>query len=164
MTSPEQSIDASSFVTSTRAPHKGTHSKRAARLWWSGLLLIPAVVLTLAAGLEPNPLGHGTHTQLGLPPCGFLLVTGYPCPGCGLTTSFAHMMNAELVAALRANAFGVLLFVSVVGFMGVAFWGLVRGAPVFGTLERMRADRLALALSVSAIVHWLAVLWKAGFV
>lgn len=131
-----------------------------ARIIWATLLAIPAVVLTLAAGLEPNPLGHGTHTQLGLPPCGFLVVTGYRCPGCGLTTSFASMMNLEPLAAFQANPFGVLLFVSVVLFMGVALLGLTRGAPVFSTLERLRADRVALGLSVAALVNWVIVLLR----
>lgn len=128
------------------------------RIVWFVLLAIPAVVLALAAGLQPSPLGHGTHTQLGLPACGFLVVTGYRCPGCGLTTSFAHMMNLEVLPALEANPFGVLLFLSVIGFMGVATWALFRGAPVFDTLERLRADRVALGLSVAALLNWVAVL------
>lgn len=132
-----------------------------ARVWWFVLLVIPSVVLVIASGLQPNPLGHGTHTQLGLPACGFLLVTGYPCPGCGLTTTFAHMMNAELLGALSANPFGVMLFLSVVLFMLLAAWGLVRGAPVFETLERFRADRVALALSIAAVVNWIVVLIRA---
>ncbi len=131
-----------------------------ARIIWVILIAIPAVVLTLAAGLSPSPLGHGTHTQLGLPPCGFLVVTGYRCPGCGLTTSFANMMDLAPLAALQANPFGVLLFISVVLFMGVALWGLMRGAPVFSTLERLRADRVALGLSVAALVNWVVVLLR----
>ena len=34
----------------------------------------------------------GTHQQLGLPPCNFVTLTGYPCPACGMTTSFALLV------------------------------------------------------------------------
>ena len=66
-------------------------------------------MLITAATLTPSGAGHGTHTQLGLPPCGFLVYTGYPCPGCGLTTSFSHMIRLEVFGAIHANPFGILL-------------------------------------------------------
>ncbi|MCA9610613.1 MAG: hypothetical protein KC619_33690, partial [Myxococcales bacterium] len=50
-------------------------------LTWAVLFSGPLAVLVTAAMLTPSPEGHGTHTQLGLPPCGFLVYTGYPCPG-----------------------------------------------------------------------------------
>src|SRR5690606_33691507 len=47
-------------------------------------------VLGLAPWLTPAAAGHGTHGQLGLPPCGWVLAMGRPCPSCGMTTAFAH--------------------------------------------------------------------------
>ena len=83
-----------------RAPSRGGTGDRVA---WFILGIIPLAVIALAATLSPDPSGHGTHQQLGLPPCGFIYVTGYPCPGCGLTTAFAHMVRLEFVGAARAN-------------------------------------------------------------
>src|SRR5688572_24322979 len=77
------------------------------RLVWIGFFGAASAVVVVAALLTPAPIGHGTHTQLGLPPCGFLLFTGYPCAGCGLTTAFAHMVRLEVVAAAHANPFGI---------------------------------------------------------
>ena len=67
-------------------------------------------MLAIARALTPDPSGFGTHTQLGLPPCGFLRLTALPCPLCGLTTAFAHMARLQLTSALHAHVLGPLLF------------------------------------------------------
>jgi len=54
----------------------------------------------------------GTHQQLGLWPCTFLDVTGVPCPGCGLTTSFAYSVRADVANAARANWVGFLMVIA----------------------------------------------------
>jgi hypothetical protein len=65
--------------------------------------------LAAAVWLEPDPRGLGTHQQFGLPPCTFRVLFGLPCPTCGMTTAWAHLVRGELGAALRANAAGALL-------------------------------------------------------
>jgi Protein of unknown function (DUF2752) len=50
-----------------------------------------------------------THRQLGLPPCTFKVMTGLPCPSCGMTSSFALLVHGDLVNSLKANAVGTLL-------------------------------------------------------
>ncbi|MER3414527.1 MAG: hypothetical protein C4340_04500 [Armatimonadota bacterium] len=68
-------------------------------------------MLFAAGSLSPDPSGHGTHRQLGLPPCAFNLATGKLCPSCGLTTSFAAMARMDVTTATRAHALGPALFV-----------------------------------------------------
>src|SRR4051794_12249344 len=80
-----------------------------ARSTWFGFAAVSAIVLGIARLLSPDPSGVGTHLQLGLPRCGFLALTGLPCPACDLTTAFAHMARGEIAAAASVNAFGVLL-------------------------------------------------------
>jgi hypothetical protein len=41
-------------------------------------------LLATARWLTPDARGLGTHEQLGLPPCGFYLWYGLPCPSCGM--------------------------------------------------------------------------------
>lgn len=73
------------------------------------------VPLLLAAVLEPDPRGHGTHEQLGLLPCTFVVLFGFRCPACGMTTSWANFVRMRLGDAVRANLGGtVLALVSVV--------------------------------------------------
>src|SRR5712691_11955934 len=67
-------------------------------VWVRSLLILIAAaliaVLTTAILLRPydeegKPRTQETHLQLGLPRCAFYEKTGYPCPSCGFTTSFA---------------------------------------------------------------------------
>jgi hypothetical protein len=122
---------------------------------WAFLFVSGAAVLVTAAALSPDPAGHGTHTQLGLPPCGFLLMTGLPCPGCGLTTSFAHMIRLELGGAFAANPLGVLLFsVTALGVV-VSGVGMARSLPVIRTLDRLHFEKVLIVLGVGALLIWL---------
>lgn len=75
----------------------------------AGLLSI-AGLFTLALAVEPDPSGMGTHQRFGLPPCTFFVITGFPCPTCGVTTAFAHMIRFEVLDAISAQPFGAALF------------------------------------------------------
>jgi len=70
--------------------------------------------------LKPSLYGHGTHQQLGLPPCGSVLLFHRPCPGCGLTTSFTNTVHGHLIDAFKAHWLGPLIYVvySVVALLG----------------------------------------------
>lgn len=124
------------------------------RLTWLFLFATPATVFVVAAFLTPNPVGHGTHTQLGLPPCGFLVVTGLPCPGCGLTTCFSYMVRGDVVGAATANPFGVMLWLFSAAVMILGAVGFVRGLSVIDTLDKLQADKWAILLSVSSLTVW----------
>ncbi len=68
------------------------------------------ILLGTAATLEPSPAGYGTHQRLGLPPCSFMEWTGgKPCPSCGMTTSWAHMIRGQVFPSFSANSGGALL-------------------------------------------------------
>ncbi|MBN4049436.1 DUF2752 domain-containing protein [bacterium AH-315-N03] len=121
---------------------------------WAVLFAGPLAVLITAAVLTPSSAGHGTHTQLGLPPCGFLVYTGFPCPGCGLTTSFAHMIRLEVIGAFQANPFGMLLFLCTAAIVPISLLGIVRRLPVIDTLDRLHAEKIAIGLSIVSILVW----------
>jgi hypothetical protein len=67
-------------------------------------------LLATARGLNPDPRGFGTHEQLGLSACGFARLTGWRCPTCGMTTSWAQAARGNLGAALAASGGGTVLF------------------------------------------------------
>ena len=86
--------------------------------------LIWLFVTACAIYLHARPDGHGTHTELGLPPCPSVMFFGRPCPGCGLTTSFTATVHGDLPFAFRAHPFGPLLYLilAVTGWMGLIGW------------------------------------------
>lgn len=69
-------------------------------------------LLGLARTLTPSPKGWGTHEQLGLPACAFVLRFQKRCPSCGMTTAWAHLVRGSLAAALRCHVTGTLLGLS----------------------------------------------------
>jgi len=103
------------------------------RRWW--LLLVPLsfiAVMALAHHLTPNASGMGTHQQLGLPPCFFLKLTGWRCPACGLTTSFAWAARGQLGESFRAHPFGPVL---VLLFAWVSLISLLEFLEIGGALR-----------------------------
>jgi hypothetical protein len=75
----------------------------------AALSLVLVTLLGTAACLTPNRNGMGTHQQLGLPPCSMVQILGVRCPACGMTTSWAYLLNGQVFSSLRANAGGTLL-------------------------------------------------------
>lgn len=88
--------------------------------------------IACAASLAPRQAGYGTHTQMGLPGCGFLARTGYPCPGCGMTTSIAAMAHGQVLKAAGAQLFGAMLFLAAVTFGLLGLIDAVTGANLLG--------------------------------
>jgi hypothetical protein len=128
---------------------------RADRLAWLALTVSALSVLGVARALVPDSRGFGTHLQLGLPPCGFLALTGLPCPACGLTTCFAHLARGQLALAVHANAFGVVLFACVLASLPLAVWASARKRAFFETFARIRAPRIGVALILLGFVNWI---------
>ena len=79
------------------------------RGWLVAMGLGLMALLIAARIVQPAADGVGTHEQLGLPPCGFRLMFGRPCPSCGMTTSWAHLMRGQLTQAALTHPGGMLL-------------------------------------------------------
>lgn len=124
------------------------------RVVWLSVALGSSAALVIAATLDPSAAGYGTHTQLGLPPCGFLLLTGSPCPGCGLTTAFAHAIRGNWGLAISANPLGLALFLVVCCCVPLGVLAAARGWSFDSIVERFALGRWALAMAGSAVVLW----------
>lgn len=109
-------------------------------------------VLITAWRLQPSAAGHGTHTQLGLPACGFALAFNKPCFTCGMTTAFAHAAHGQFWAGFKAQPFGLLLSVATAG----VFWGALHVALTGSRVARLAADlctprRIAAVLALGGV-------------
>ncbi len=87
-----------------------THLSRKELIWDLLLFLLWCGVIFVACRLTPDPRGYGTHAQLGLTPCAWRTFYGRPCPSCGLTTAFAHLVRGEWRPAVRAHPLSPFLF------------------------------------------------------
>lgn len=131
------------------------------------LLLIAgmlAAIFAIAFCLNPydsdgTPRTMATHTQMGLPPCNFVLLTGKPCPACGMTTSFALLVRGDLAASMRANWAGTLI--AVLWAMTMA-WALASGIAGRALYIPDGRGELILTVAVGAVLVLMLIRW--GFV
>ena len=107
------------------------------RPWLADALLLALCgsVVLVALLLTPSPdavslFGHEIPIV-----CGFRRLTGLPCPGCGLTRSFAFAAHLQIAAAFRAHLLGPVLFAFVAGQVPFRLWRLY---AVAATGERSR--------------------------
>ena len=115
---------------------------------------VAITVLTIAVRLNPDPRGVGTHEQLGLPPCAFLIEHGIPCVSCGMTTAFTAMAHLRPGLAWQANPFGILLFLAtlVTPFHCARCFWRRRGPLAF--LSHPRAQLVLPLLGVGLLLNW----------
>jgi hypothetical protein len=131
--------------------------------------LVFAVVLGVAVKLDPYRDGktwtQATHTQLGLPPCQFNVVTGIPCPSCGMTTSFSLLMHGDPVSSLRANWVGTSLAAFCALFIPWSIVSVLRKRTLLINSLEIALTRLVAAFLWLLIVRWgvvILLMWHNG--
>ncbi len=127
-----------------------------ASIRWSmvGLALTLGVLFVVAGVLKPSPEGFGTHTQLGLPPCHFALLTGHRCPSCGMTTAFAWFVRGRFARSWGSNPAGLLLASACAALAPWLLAGAALGkTPGFRSLEQPLLGVVVATVAVS-LVSW----------
>ena len=117
-------------------------------------LIASTAVIVFAFRLHPDSRGYGTHEQLGLPPCGFLVDHGVPCISCGMTTAFAAMAHGMPILALRSNPFGVLLFLGMLVAPIHCLHSLIMGLDPFWIFRTRRAMLILPLCGLLLLLNW----------
>ncbi|MCG8405232.1 MAG: DUF2752 domain-containing protein [Phycisphaerales bacterium] len=130
------------------------------RVAWAGVALACLAVLGVAAVLTPDPRGHGTHEGLGklfgtraMPPCSWPLITGLPCPTCGMTTSFSNVVRGRLVTAFVAQPAGMVLCLATIGMLFYSLYVALTGWKIWVHWDRVSV-RLMLGLGLLIMGGW----------
>lgn len=136
-------------------------SRIGVRAWALLIFLATAGILAVAVWLKPDPRGFGTHQQLGSGPCGMLVVTGFPCPTCSMTTAFAHTVRGQWLSAARVQPAGFLfaLATALVTFNS-AFTVVTGRLPAWWTrlIHRIPPERIFIAILIVLLAGWAYVL------
>jgi hypothetical protein len=121
-------------------------------------------IFVLAGCLDPynadgTPMRLEAHRQLGFPRCTFYDWAGYPCPSCGMTTSFALLVHGDVIGALQANCVGALLALFCLFSIPWTILCAFRGRLYFvRSLESSLTVFLAIFLA-AMLLRWGLVLW-----
>ena len=78
--------------------------------------------------------------------CPFRLVTGYPCPTCGMTRSWHSVAQLEPMRAVRDHPFGPLVLGALV---------IGASSPKHADAMAARFGRLPAGVKVGALIAWL---------
>jgi hypothetical protein len=124
------------------------------RVYATGLLAATVALVVVACSLKPDGNHMGTHQQLGLPPCGFVAVTGYPCPTCGMTTAFAHATRGQLGAALYAQPAGAVLAMGTLLLMVLSLLAAITGRRPSLNWYRINPVRLVWGGALFLVLSW----------
>jgi hypothetical protein len=119
------------------------------------IVVISGAILIVARSLRPSSRGVGTHEQLGLPPCIFLHYTGIPCPGCGLTTSFAHAARLHFYDAFITQPFGLILFCLTALSIPLSFYLIYSRVSWARLFYSVRFDRTMYIMIILYLLGWL---------
>ena len=111
------------------------------------------VAVVGAAALGAACVFSPSGVESGPPLCPFAVMTGLPCPGCGLTRSWVAFMHGDVGSAFTFNVFGPVFLVLTAVTVVAATVTLVRrrGAPLAGWRDRALGPVGAVLLGV-----WLA--------
>ncbi|MCX5688728.1 MAG: DUF2752 domain-containing protein [Planctomycetota bacterium] len=144
--------NAPGFALSAASTQRATGVARVGALC---LAIGAGTILALASSLTPSPEGHATHLALGLPPCGWVVSFGRPCPTCGMTTAFAHVAHGQLLAAFVTQPFGAVLAC----VMGIVGWGALHvaatGSMLGHAVAQMLTRRVVWSLVAFFVASWI---------
>lgn len=99
-----------------------------------------------------------TFARLGFPHlqmCGLKLMTGFPCPGCGMTRSVVALGRPDMIGSLRMHPLGVVLVGSVLALGVGAALGLARGRDPVWDLYARKGHVLMVSLVTALLVVWI---------
>ncbi len=108
----------------------------------------------VAVYLSPDPSGMGTHQQLGMPPCTSVVITGYPCPTCGMTTAFSLTVRGRLLSAFHAQPAGLVFALATVLATAVALVSAATGRFWTPNFYRISWPRWMLGFVILLLAGW----------
>lgn len=120
------------------------------RLFVLLLAVILSVPFVIAACLDPD------SPDLGIHPCAMRTVTGLPCPSCGATHAWAHMVHGSLTAAVRDNwAMGPLFALACALAISWCIHFVISGRAMLPGTHVVLAF---LAVGILAVLRWTIVI------
>ncbi|HEX8140709.1 MAG TPA: DUF2752 domain-containing protein [Pyrinomonadaceae bacterium] len=129
------------------------YSAAARRRAWLVLLGLSAVFVTSALWRPSDD---------GIILCPFRAITGYPCPGCGMTRAFSAIAHGELWRAVRYNPLSPLFFLAFVAIWAGAAATILNWPRVRTLVMRLQPSATATNVLLVIILAWWVVRLAVG--
>jgi len=111
-----------------------------------GVSLSASAVIGLSIALNGPPLPF--------PGCLFRLITGLPCPSCGLTHAFIALGHGRVSEAFLDNIMSPLLFVTLIGVLGVSVYESLAGRYLLQPLWTRVKNKVLVGVLILAGLSW----------
>ncbi len=145
----------SSVIDKPAGPLQREHtSPQVRRIWASAVALACAALLGVALFVTPAQAGLGSHEQLNLPKCGWIMSMDVPCVTCGMTTAFSHAARGSFLQSILAQPLGFLLAMATAMTLLVAVYVALTGSQVTRMFSRLWAPRMLWLLAALAVGSW----------
>jgi hypothetical protein len=95
--------------------------------------------------------------------CPLRALTGYPCPGCGMTRAFCAIGHGEFARAVGYNALSPLVFLAALAVWTHALVTVLKLDGARAALERLLPGARGAKLLLALTLMWWLVRLKCGF-
>ena len=87
--------------------------------------------------------------------CGFKVLTGRGCPGCGMTRAVTSLCRGEVLTSLRFHPLGLPMAIALLAAIIGAFQGVRGREDRFWTFMDRRGPQGALGFALALVVVWI---------
>jgi hypothetical protein len=114
-------------------------------------MIVPVLAAISLVGLVVARVWPVPSVDGGQPTCILRILTGMPCPGCGMTRSWVHLAHGDVATAFEYNLFGPIGMAAAAGLVVYTAVSLVRRRPPQRLLDQLNPRILMVLVGV-----WLA--------
>ncbi|WP_246282481.1 DUF2752 domain-containing protein [Flavobacterium agri] len=93
----------------------------------------------------------GNHLETAQSFCPFKMLTGMPCPGCGITKSLVFLYEGDIYKSLYYHIFGLSTFVFCLGLLVLLPLELSTGKEYFNSV--FYSKKIGWTLAITLIVY-----------
>lgn len=101
---------------------------------------------------------ENNHIEAEQSLCPFKMLTGFPCPGCGITKSLIYLFEGNLQKSLYYHLFGPFTFLFCIGIILVLSAELITGKEYFTGLFYNKKLAYVLGFTLAGY-HFIRLIW-----
>ena len=118
-------------------------------------------ILTVPYAIMLGSQAHHSHLAAEQSLCPFMMLTGLPCPGCGITKAMIATYQGDLVGSIRYHIFGPIAVVACLAGIALLLVELATGRTWFDGIIYSRPLGIVIAVVLMAyhalrLIYYLA--------